>query len=492
MSRIRITLAIFGVILFALIGIKWMDTYSLWDDESNTALFAQSVQNTGDTSAVIGHNIIAYRNGAELNKDQKSRYVSPLQYYYLALFFDVKHQTPFKARLPFFLLTLISISIIYRRLLKLELPIPMHLAFTCLSLGLTSFLLFGIQCRYYSLTLIFTLLLAEQYWFTKMNKTIHFFRFGLVSSLLFISNYLVGVAVLMSLLIHTIITKKQKISKISAFLFPHIIISLPVLLIWNPIGKKVVEMKNSPIDKLNLLFRNVRDFNGGQLGSILLLLIGAFLLKKETQKRFKGYAIILITYLFIISILSPQPVHGTGMADIRYLYPLMLLSFAWTLDFYQEILKKNKALFIVCVMFFSFISLPYSGEARINFIELINELSNPSKDPYQQASTELNKIPQIEGIHPSLLSSVDFATYPLMFLSPSFKYIQAETSQPPDYLVEFCDDSLKKGLEKKYSVRYQRVSTVQSSCREAFRPETFLRSFGIHETLGEIEIFKKI
>ena len=147
MTRIKIALAIFGILLFALLGIKWMDAYSLWDDEANTALFAQSVHETGDTSAIIGHNVIAYRNGAELNENKKSRYVSPLQYYFLAPFTDAHRPNPFQSRLPFFLLTLLSLAIIYRRLIKLNLRTPLLFSFFLLSFGLTSFLLFGIQSR---------------------------------------------------------------------------------------------------------------------------------------------------------------------------------------------------------------------------------------------------------------------------------------------------------------------------------------------------------
>jgi hypothetical protein len=46
------------VLLFARLG-----TYALWDDEANTALFGQSVWETGDTVALRDHNVVAFRNG---------------------------------------------------------------------------------------------------------------------------------------------------------------------------------------------------------------------------------------------------------------------------------------------------------------------------------------------------------------------------------------------------------------------------------------------
>lgn len=491
MNRFRNLIAFFGILLFAVLGLKWMNTYSLWDDEANTALFAQSVHETGDTSAIRGHNLIAFRNGSELNEEKKARYVSPLQYYVLAPFIDPAQPDPVTARLPFFIFTLASLVLIYRRLLMLQFSGPMILAFTCLSVGLVSLLLFGIQSRYYALTFFFSLLLSDQYFFSRMDKPRHFFRFGLVSALLFISNYLIGVAVLSSLLIHQLFLKKEKLRNCWTFFIPHLLISVPVFLIWNPLGKNVVEMKNSSFDKLNLLFRNVRDFNGGHLGSILLLVCGLFLSEKKVKKRFQTYALLLFTYLITISLFSPQPVRATGQADVRYLYPLMILSLSWTLDFFQVILHKNKTIFAASVFVFSFLSIPYTGELRSHALELFQELSHPALDPYALVSTELNKIQPSENFHPSVLTNIDYATYPLMFASPQFKYVQSEPTEAPDVLIDFCDGSLRGGMEAKFNAQYSEIAAITSACREAFRPEVFLRSFGRNQNPGTIRIFSK-
>jgi hypothetical protein len=56
---------------------------SLWDDEANTALFGKSVWQTGDTNALLGDNLIAFRGGLEL-KDLKNRLIPPLQYYFIS------------------------------------------------------------------------------------------------------------------------------------------------------------------------------------------------------------------------------------------------------------------------------------------------------------------------------------------------------------------------------------------------------------------------
>src|SRR5687768_73198 len=76
-----VTLAILSVLMFARLG-----HYPLWDDEANTALFGQAVWHSGDTSAQIGHNLLAYRSGAELDDEYRNRRIPPLQYFVAAPF----------------------------------------------------------------------------------------------------------------------------------------------------------------------------------------------------------------------------------------------------------------------------------------------------------------------------------------------------------------------------------------------------------------------
>ena len=53
--------------------------YALWDDEAICTLFGKSLWLTGDTNAVLGHNLIAFNFGTELT-NLKMRYIPPLQF----------------------------------------------------------------------------------------------------------------------------------------------------------------------------------------------------------------------------------------------------------------------------------------------------------------------------------------------------------------------------------------------------------------------------
>src|SRR5437762_9349402 len=89
------TLAISAILLFVRLG-----HYALWDDEANTALIGKGVWATGDTTAVVGHNIVAYRGGADL-ENLRTRFIPPLQFYMAAPFTGPTAPNAFIARLPF-------------------------------------------------------------------------------------------------------------------------------------------------------------------------------------------------------------------------------------------------------------------------------------------------------------------------------------------------------------------------------------------------------
>src|SRR5687768_17790382 len=96
-----------------------LDAYALWDDEANTALYGEAIWLTGDTSAVHGHNVIAYHNGVELDETLHNRLVAPLPYYVEALFVR-DTRSVWWARLPFAVAALATVGLLLRWLSKLD------------------------------------------------------------------------------------------------------------------------------------------------------------------------------------------------------------------------------------------------------------------------------------------------------------------------------------------------------------------------------------
>src|SRR5688572_30746883 len=74
------TLVASAALLFSGLG-----RYALWEDEAVTALHAQGVWRTGDTTAVVGRNVVGYRAGSPLS-GLRERYTPPLACYMAAPF----------------------------------------------------------------------------------------------------------------------------------------------------------------------------------------------------------------------------------------------------------------------------------------------------------------------------------------------------------------------------------------------------------------------
>src|SRR5207237_5970385 len=83
---------------------------ALWEDEAVTALHALGVWRTGDTTAVIGHNVVGYRAGSTL-VGLRERYTSPLAFYMAAPFVGLLGRDPLAARLPSALCGLAAVAL---------------------------------------------------------------------------------------------------------------------------------------------------------------------------------------------------------------------------------------------------------------------------------------------------------------------------------------------------------------------------------------------
>ena len=130
-----------------------LGNYALWDDEAGTALHGIAVSRTGDTGALVGENLVAFRNGVAL-KGLKDRTVSPLQYYICAPFMMVDPHSSYWARMPFSVAGLIALGLFLYWIHSSNSDWYEKAAYTlCVLLSVSLFLYFR-QCRYYSLVLL--------------------------------------------------------------------------------------------------------------------------------------------------------------------------------------------------------------------------------------------------------------------------------------------------------------------------------------------------
>ncbi len=318
LSIIFVTLATSCVFLFARLG-----RYALWDDEANTALLALSVWRTGDTSAVIGHNILAYNGGVTLS-GLRERYIPPIQYYVAAFSLGTLGRSNCAARLPFALCGLGCIALMLRWAWREGIA---PITWSLLALAITgdiSIFLYSRQCRYYAVVILTSVALAYIYRFRSRGLK-SMIGFSLVSIILFATNYMSYVVLYACLAVDYVVWERKRHALTSAevlgLVLPQVVACIPIALIWNPIGKRIWDYhpSNWLSEKLTLFWWNWRDLARCEFG-VGVLLVAAPLIGLFTRQVWLLRAFVaLVVYVSVVTIVSPQPVGWGYEADIRYL-----------------------------------------------------------------------------------------------------------------------------------------------------------------------------
>ena len=135
-----------------------LDNRPFWQDEAETAGLAKNVLKYGVPRAYDGVNIISQEQGREFDADFLWRWSPWLQIYVAAAAFRLGGFTTFAGRLPFALMGLACIFLVYRLVRHNFGDRTWALCAATLLTCSVPFLLFARQCRYYSLGALFTLM----------------------------------------------------------------------------------------------------------------------------------------------------------------------------------------------------------------------------------------------------------------------------------------------------------------------------------------------
>jgi 4-amino-4-deoxy-L-arabinose transferase-like glycosyltransferase len=491
-------------LLFARLG-----NYPLWDDETMVALAAEGILKTGDTSMVIGDNIVAYRGGILL-KNLADRALPPLGSYLTAASFGVFGKSAWSARFPFALLGLIFIIATTIVIARSTLTTPDALISVTAILGNTSLFLFLRQCRYYAPSILLSSLIAICYikWKQYSKRSGWFYAFLILLIPMFAANYMICAALIACMAIDFFFWKKKEITLSVKMLLEAILITvLPCIAIasvWNPYLTKFGSYAHSNgfFQRLTLFWWNIRDMNaaGFMIGCLLLVCLFYALLRGDVFLR-RGL-VALVVYISVISIVSPQLVGDTSYADIRYLCPTIPLCLALGIVAYVRFFGNRKILallFLLPVFWTNLLNgtfLPPSGLRSVP-LEYLGELASPPLDPYTPTATWIRDHVQ-KG--KSVWVLPDYMTYPLMFHAPNAVYAwQLQPNQrkekqfkdlpdihfqgltPPDYIICFGPIVLqiRQILEQLEGngVHYREAGRINAFWKDLYRPELFWRSF---------------
>lgn len=500
-------LSAYATLLFAGLG-----HHPLWDDEANTALFAEAVWNTGDTVAVLGHNVVAYRNGYEL-EGLANRFLAPLQYYLAAPFAGLGGRDPWVLRLPFALLGLATAALavfwMWRRRLGLVTWILVAIGF----LGNVSLLLFDRQVRYFA-PVVFLSLAATYFHVERDGRAAKFVGFCLSSALLLATHYLAYAALVVTLGLDYLFFGRRERALTKEQLFglagSQAAVGIPVLWVWFPLGHSSGETYVAPswvLDKLTLIYWSFRDLNTCEFG-VGLLLLAAPLLHFTVRRDPALWRIPLgiAVYLVAIALFSPQPVGWGYQADVRYFIAVIPAAVFVGARALQTIPRLPAWGAVALGLILAGTNLghapltailpgPAAPPLRSTLFSYVRELRDPPPSPYRAASEWLQ-----ENVKPgeSVFVVPDYATYPLMFHAPHPVYAwqfkpEKRAQYPtladihfvgrgfPDYIVLMGPEGgpfrPMLGQLAQWGVVYRPVARIPVYGKDMSRPELHWHSF---------------
>lgn len=503
------------VLASAYLSFRGLGDNYFWDDEAGTAIFARNFLRFGELTAWDGWNLMAYRDGFELDGHFINRYVPPLQFYLCAASFRLFGETTLAGRLPFVLAGLLALGAFAALLRALA---GESFAFRISSLVLLafspSFLLFIRQCRYFSLVILFPLIAYGGYRLyldRGRGGGIVLAAAGFLG--LFFSHYLACLCFAFALaIVHLVFHLRDRrfLPLLLAGLFCLAMAAAYIVsarVIFPPLpaaGGKWLQERGV------LFLRNLREINAYAFLPWAVLPLLAWL---NFDRRFdaglkrlsREWLVLCFLEVAAVSVFSPQPFLAGGDADVRYLISLLpffsgLMGLAF--HFLWGKIRPAAPLFLLLVLFSNLLTLnPWLPlPPRFDLVSYLREIHSDYVTAYEAASLFIRrncrKGDEIVVVPPNM-------TFPLQFytgnrvrfggildglsnldlggvraLSPSLIFEESE----PDWLVSFGLRQVTFDVINYYARRgiFFRPPEVIAAyyLGEQIRPEILLRSFG--------------
>jgi hypothetical protein len=507
-------------LLFARLG-----HYALWDDEAGLAIPARGVWQTGDTSIVAGHNIVAPRQGL-LARDLRDRANPPLPAYVVAPFVAFSGTGAFLPRLPFALCGLACVGLLLWWLKRDKADGMTSLLMVFAILGNVSFFLYFRQARYYGITILCSV--AAAYIYLHWNGS----RRGLLGlSLLFLailaSHYMTFAALAGAVTVDYIFwqrhVRRLRPRDWLLLLAPVGALSAIIVSIWNPfllpgILKQIGS--NSLGNRVTLFWWNLRDLNRNEFSAGILILLSPVLyfVNGKNPLLLRG-AVCIAIYCFVMATVSPQPVRETSVADVRYLIPLIPLCMALGAAVVRILTRGAPAWLCAALGVVAFGTnllnggLFFQEGLRSTAWCFAKELISPPNDPYTETANWINK--HVEA-NASIWVLPDYMAYPLIYHAPKAIYawqlgwppepqfrdlpaVHFQGQKPPDYII--CFGPVVQGVMNLVQhwlgsgIQYERAATIDFFWKDLYRPELFWRSFrpvvDYNKNLEAIYVFKR-
>lgn len=494
-----LTLILFALLLFTRLG-----HYPLWDDEALTALEAQSVWNTGDTSAIHGQNIIAFRKGISL-QNLENRAEPPLQFYFLAPFTPLAGKSNFLLRLPFALVGLACLALVLYWLHHDRAGFVLYLLICIGILTNVSLILYCRQCRYYSLLIFSSLTIAYIYmhWTGKWSNVLWLVVFSIA---LLLTNYLSWLALYVAMTIDWRLARRRirwRASQLAVLLLPQAAIVAYIALTRHQIISHYSQLYSARgFARLTHVWYMLRDLNTNEFCTWAVIIFAAIVAYFRRDQQILRAVLALLVYVCISAAFYSTP---APIGEIRYVAPIIPLAIvieayglAWLIN-----RQLSLGIAVTAVVFgtnvLNLFPPPASDWAmpipvRSTIVDYVRELINPPDNPYAPAIAWLKR-----NVHPGQSVGVlpGHMIYPLMLYDPEIIYawqldwppekqfaalprINFVDQESPDYFLAF--DSYRQQLEYHLNHipgldQYRLIAVLPHFGIDHYRPELFWRVF---------------
>jgi hypothetical protein len=354
-----------------------LDHQPFWQDEAETACLAKNVLKYGVPRAYDGVNIISQEAGNEYDHNFLWRWSPWLQIYVTAAAFRLGGFTTYAGRLPFAVLGLACIFLVYRLVRHNFGNRSWALWSAALLTCSVPFLLYARQCRYYSLGAFLALVSLDAFEEDWQSRFMPALLLCLSIGLLFYTNYLLVFSFVVPALLAAVwlYPEKLPLKKVLIIAIFTIIIIFPCLLLF-----KI--QQQFKIINIVLIPYNLEQYFSGLFQYMVPLPIALYLmwrwrrifwkrsaLPEEPGERFVLFLILII--LGNIIILSPAP-----QCEHRYLvhlYPLCAIVLGWVILLAWRYDKISGVLLASLLLFTNWLHLAPMDWLRLTNRPMLND-----------------------------------------------------------------------------------------------------------------------
>ena len=509
------------ILLFSFFILKNLGNIYLWQDEGKTAYLAKQILIFGYPKACDGKNLVIVENSNDFRKDNYAWRLHPwLQYYLVALSFKITGiENAFTARLPFAIFGILSLLIF----IKLSDILFKNNTTTAIAATLFTFsvpLLIPIrQCRWYSLSIFFSMLII--YLYQKIldgDKKYYGILFGITAVLLFHSNYLMFFLLFLVLFIHFAILVSNNKKTAEKIPWKNVIIGLFLCFLFTfpfylyvKISDRLQFMNFTNMWKVIIYLKNYLKIVFDYFFSIYVLAIGIicwFIIKlkqhsignligKLSKDSFIGSNMKSISLLFLITIVPIIPLAFARDYYFRYvvwMLPFGLLLMALAL---KSILKFNLLLGLVFIIYFTF-HIPYNTDFwdltyHLPFKNFIFELFHDYDGPIEGIVKYLN-----ENGNKNQTVAINYDEFPIMFYT-GMKVIVGYTGYNgkeciPDWVIMRkvnYKNKQEKMLEEYLSkYKYKKITINYPNIQYENREDPYMHNYRTVGNVPRVEIYK--